>query len=114
MAKRALGEFEHQVLLCILRNGSESYSVEVVLELEARTGKEVATAGVFVTLQRLKEKGLLEDRVVGPGEGGGHARRYFKLTPQAVEVLAESREHFRSLWEGVESVLDRAAGRTRS
>jgi hypothetical protein len=37
MAKRALGEFEHQVLLCILRNGSESYSVEVVLELESRS-----------------------------------------------------------------------------
>ena len=36
MTRRALGEFEHQVLLCILRNGSESYSVEIVLELESR------------------------------------------------------------------------------
>ena len=46
--KRTLGEFEHQVLLCILRHGSESYSMEIVLELESRTGKEVATAAVFV------------------------------------------------------------------
>jgi DNA-binding PadR family transcriptional regulator len=112
--RRALGEFEHQVLLCILRNGSESYSVQVVLELEARTGKEVATAGVFVTLQRLKEKGYLEDRVVPPGERGGHARRYFRLTPAAMHVLAESRQQYLSLWEGVETQLEKAWKRTRS
>jgi len=108
MTRRALGEFEHQVLLCILRRGSESYSVEVVLELESRTGKEVATAAVFVALQRLKERGLLEDRVVEPGSEGGHSRRYFKLTPLAIEALAESRQQYLSLWDGVESMLDEA------
>ena len=108
MTRRTLGEFEHQVLLCILRNGSESYSVEVVLELEARTGREVATAAVFVALQRLKERGLLQDRVVDPGQEGGHARRYFRLTPLAVDALAKSRQSFMSLWDGVESVLDEA------
>ncbi len=108
MANRALGEFEHQVLLCILRNGSESYSVEIVLELEARTGKEVATAAVFVALQRLREKGLLADRLVEPGDEGGHARRYFRLTRLAREVLAESRQQYLSLWDGVEALLDEA------
>lgn len=106
MAKRALGEFEHQVLLCILRNGSESYSVEVVLELEARTGKAVPTSAVFVALQRLRDRGLLTDRLVEPGEEGGHARRYFKLTPIAMEVMAQSRQHYLSLWEGIGSLLD--------
>ena len=110
MAKRALGEFEHQVLLCILRNGSESYSVEVVLELEARTGKEVPTSAVFVALQRLRDRGLLKDRVVEPGADGGHTRRYFKLTPMALDLLAESRKHYLSLWEGVGALLDRAQG----
>ena len=110
MTRRALGEFEHQVLLCILRKGSESYSVEVVLELEARTGKEVATAAVFVALQRLKERGLLADRVVAPGTEGGHARRYFRLTPLAVDALSESRQQYLRLWDGVESILDEAHG----
>ena len=59
MSRSTLGEFEHQVLLAILRHGSESYSVEIVLELERRTGREVATAAVYVALRRLKEKGLL-------------------------------------------------------
>ena len=106
MTKSALGQFEHQVLLAILRLGSESYSVEIVLELEVRTGREVATSAVFVALQRLRDKGLLADRMVEPGEEGGHARRYFRLTDAALEALRESRRSYLSLWEGVEDVLD--------
>jgi len=48
VTNRVLGEFEHQVLLAILRLGSESYSVEIVLELEAETGREVGTAAGLV------------------------------------------------------------------
>ena len=106
LKKRTLGEFEHQVLLCILRHGSESYSMEIVLELELRTGKDVAIAAVFVALQRLKEKGYLTDRIEEPGEKGGHTRRYFRLTPSSLEALAESRRQYLNLWEGVEELLE--------
>ena len=106
MTKSALGQFEHQVLLAILRRDSESYSVEIVLELEDQTGEEVATSKVFVALKRLKSKGLLEDRLVDPGAGGGHARRYFRLTPLAMEAMRASRQSYLSLWDGVEAQLD--------
>lgn len=106
MTQAALGQFEHQVLLSILRRGSESYSVDIVLELEEHTGQDVATAKVFVALKRLKSKGLLEDRVVEPGEGGGHTRRYFQLTDDAMEAMRASRQSYLSLWNGVESRLD--------
>jgi len=106
-AKSLLGQFEHQVLLAILRRGSESYSVEIVLEIEEITGREVATAAVFVALRRLEEKGYLEDRMVTPSEGeGGHARRYFRLTGEAMGALRESRRNFLGLWDGVEALLD--------
>lgn len=111
MPKSVLGEFEHQVLLAILRRGSESYSVEIVLELEESTGREVATAAVFVALQRLRTKGLLVDRMVRPSDdGGGHARRYFRLTDQAMGALRASRRSYLSLWDGVESLLDKPEG----
>ena len=106
MPRSTLGEFEHQVLLAILRHGSESYSVDIVLELERRTGREVATAAVYVALRRLKEKGLLSDRMVEPGKDGGHTRRYFSLTAKAMDALRESRQGYLSLWEGVETLLD--------
>jgi DNA-binding PadR family transcriptional regulator len=106
MPPTVLGQFEHQVLLAILRLGSESYSVEIVEEMERHTDREVATSAVFVALQRLRAKGLLTDRMVEPGEDGGHARRYFHLTDEALEAMRESRRSYLSLWDGVESALD--------
>lgn len=108
MAQAVLGQFEHQVLLTILRQGSESYSVEIVLELERHTGREAATAAVFVALQRLRAKGFVADRMVKAGADGGHARRYFRLTPKALDAMRESRQSYLSLWDGVESVLDKS------
>ena len=108
MARRVLGEIEHQILLAMLRRGGESYSVEIVLELEERTGRDISTSAVFIALKRLKGKGYLEDRVLGPGARGGHTRRYFRLTPLAMTALAESRQAYLKLWDGVESLLDEA------
>lgn len=105
VARRTLGEVEHQVLLAILRKGSESYSVEIVLEIERCTGREIATSAVFIALKRLAKKGFLEDRVVEPVDGG-HTRRYFRLTPVAKETLRDSRRAYLQLWDGCESVLD--------
>ena len=76
MGREALGEFEHQVLLTILRLGAESYSVPIVLELEERTGKSVAPAAVHIALTRLEKKGLVSSRLVDPrADEGGRVRR---------------------------------------
>ena len=105
MGSEALGEFEHHVLLAILRKGSRSYSVEVVEELEERTGRSVGVTSVFVTLRRLEKKGLLTSETVAPERG--HRRRYFALTGEAVERLEASRDAFLSLWDGVLPHADR-------
>ncbi len=108
MGREALGELEHQILLTILRLGAESYSVPILVELEARTGKSVAPAAVFIALTRLEKRGLLTSRMVEPDEvDGGRVRRYFKLQPAAVERLKQSRRALASLWEGLDPVLDR-------
>ena len=108
MPQRVLGEFEHQVLLAILRKGSQSYSVEIVLEIEERTGREVATAAVLVALRRLKDKDYLEDQWMEPGTQGAHGRRYFSLTAKALEEMSGARQRYLNLWDGVESLLDDA------
>lgn len=108
MAKETLGEFEHQVLLAILRLGGEAYSVPLVVELEDRTGREVAQAAVFIALRRLEKKGLLTSRLDDRAETTGRVRRYFKATPQALRRLRETRHSLVRLWEGLEVVLDEA------
>jgi hypothetical protein len=43
---------------------------------------------------------------VEPGANGGHSRRYFRLTPNALEALRRSRQSLLSLWNGLETLLD--------
>lgn len=107
MARTGLGEFEQQVLLVILRLGRESYSIPIVAELEARTGREVATSAVFVALRRLEKKEMLTSRLETPEQSGGpYPRRYFALTDAALEPLKVARRSLLSLWDGLEPALD--------
>lgn len=107
MGRSGLGEFEHQVLLTILRLGGESYSVPIVAELQERAHRTVATAAVYVALRRLEKRGLLTSRLESPEESGEpYPRRYFAIAEAAMEPLRESRRSFLSLWEGLEPALD--------
>jgi DNA-binding PadR family transcriptional regulator len=109
VSRDSLGELEHMVLLTVLRLGGEAYSVSVVLELEDRTGREVAQAAVFIAMKRLEKKGFLESRLDDHAvKETGRVRRYFELTPAGEEKLRERREALVSLWEGVTTQLDRA------
>ena len=107
MAKDLLGELEHHVLLALLRQGTEGYSVPIVLELEECTGREVAPAAVYIALRRLESKGFLSsDLRNAPPEEGGRERRYFTVSEKGIQRLREARGGFLKLWEGLEPVLE--------
>lgn len=101
MAKAALGEFEHHVLLAAVRLGPRAYTVTIVQELEERTGREVAPAAVFIALRRLEEHGLVSSRLTTPA-GDWRARRLVTVTAGGRALLRQSRARFLSLWEGLE------------
>lgn len=106
MAPTVLGGFEHQVLLAVLRLGSEAYSAPIVVELEKRTGQAVSASKVYVALRRLEKKGYLASRFEPPpGNEGGRDRRVFALEAPAIRILKESKRNLESLWEGL-PVLD--------
>jgi DNA-binding PadR family transcriptional regulator len=110
MGKQLLGEFEHHVLLALLRQGEEGYSVPIIAELEERTGREVAPAAVYIALRRLEEKGLLTSnlRAAHPSDGG-RERRYYSVTPYGLERAAEARKALMNLWDGMELRLEGAS-----
>ncbi|MGD8278066.1 MAG: helix-turn-helix transcriptional regulator [Gemmatimonadota bacterium] len=100
------GEFEHRVLLATLRLGAMAFTSSIVLELEQRTGREVAAAAVYVALRRLESKGLVSSTLRRGDEAGQlRARRFFAITASGVAALRESRAELGRLWEGYESVL---------
>lgn len=106
MPKELLGEFEHQVLLALIHQGQEGYSVPVVLELEERTRREIAPAAVYIALRRMEQRGLVTSELRSPGpEDGGRERRYFAVTEEGRERLREARRSYQRLWAGLDEAL---------
>ena len=54
--RKSLGEFEHLLLLAVLRLGDEAYGVTMRREIESRTGRSVSLGAVYPTMDRLEEK----------------------------------------------------------
>jgi PadR family transcriptional regulator, regulatory protein PadR len=107
MPRDYLGEFEHQVLLTLLRLGAEAYSVPILLELEERTGRAVQAAAIYIALRRLEERGLVRSELREPEAGeGGRDRRFFVLTPLGITRLSETRAALQRLWDGIEPLLE--------
>ena len=103
-----LGEFEHVVLLAILRLGDEAYAVAIRDEILERTGRDVSRGSIYITLDRLETKGHLRSRLADPTpERGGRAKRYFRVTPAGVRALTMTRTALTNLWSGIPLVEGR-------
>jgi len=101
-----LGEFEHLLLLAVLRLGSAAHGVDIARELEERAGRRVSRGALYTSLDRLETKGLLRWKLVaGTPARDGIARRLYTVTPAGLTALRASREMLRRMWQGLDSVL---------
>jgi PadR family transcriptional regulator PadR len=104
-----LGEFEHLLLLAIMRQGNDISGSDVTGELTRRTGRAPARGTMYVTLDRLERKGYLESDMGDPTpERGGKAKRMYSITPAGVEALKRSGQALQAMWQGYESLLEDA------
>jgi DNA-binding PadR family transcriptional regulator len=107
MARKALGEFEHLVLLAILRLGEGAYGAAIIVEVEERTGRSVNQAAGYLALRRLEEKAWISSRMGEPTpERGGRAKRYFELQPEGRARLGDARAELLAMWEGLAAELE--------
>ena len=108
MGKEHLGELEQMVLLAVLRlEEHEAYGSRVREELKVCVGRGVARGALYVTIDRLAEKGLLDTQVGKPTPGrGGRPRRYLAVTPAGITAIRKARRSWTSLWEGLDAVMD--------
>lgn len=95
-----LGEFEHVVLLAVLRLDDHAYGVTVRREIEERTRREVSIGAIYATLDRLEAKGYVRSRAGEPTpERGGRSKRYFRVTARGVSAVNRTHSALRSLTE---------------
>jgi PadR family transcriptional regulator PadR len=107
MREPYLGEFEHLVLLAVLRLDEGAYAIPIREEIEARTGRRVARGALYTALERLEIKGCLRSHMSDPlPERGGRSRRYFTVSAAGLRALRTSRRVLLDLWQGLDSKLE--------
>jgi len=97
-----LGEFEHIVVLALLRLSEQAYGVTVRQEIEVRTGREVSIGAIYATLGRLETKGYVNSYLGDPTpERGGRSKRFFRVTAKGVAAVNRTHRALRSMTEGL-------------
>jgi PadR family transcriptional regulator PadR len=107
MAKpESVGQFEQLVLTAILTQREDAYGVSIHAKVaELARPKAVSLGAVYVTLDRLEDKGMVKSWLSDPtAERGGRAKRCYRLEALGERALEESAVTAKRIWEGIAEV----------
>ena len=97
-----LGEFEHIVLLALMRLGEQAYGVTVRQDIEKGCGRDVSIGAIYATLDRLEAKGYVKSRPGEPTpERGGRAKRFFRVSAKGVIAVNRTHDALRRMTNGL-------------
>jgi PadR family transcriptional regulator PadR len=101
------GQFEQLVLTAILSLRDDAYGVTIHAKVEELSDpKPVSLGAVYVTLDRLEEKGLVSSWLSDPTpERGGRAKRYYRVEALGERALQESAATARRIWDSLVETL---------
>jgi DNA-binding PadR family transcriptional regulator len=102
----SLGQFEQLVLTAILTLYDEAYGVTIHSKVQELNGaKAVSLGAIYVTLDRLEDKGLVTSWLTEPTpERGGRAKRCYRLEALGERALQESAATAKRVWDLVSEV----------
>jgi DNA-binding PadR family transcriptional regulator len=102
----SLGQLEQLVLTAILMLRDDAYGVTIHAKAqELARPKPVSMGAVYVTLDRLEDKGLVSSKLSDPTpERGGRAKRCYRLEAIGEQALQESAATARRIFEGIAEI----------
>ena len=93
---------EELILLSVFRLGDMASLVNIREQLANSTGFTWSVGNIYVPLDRLSRLGFLRTRVGDPtARRGGKAVKYYLLTRQGKQALADLKKVHDTLWEGL-------------
>ena len=103
----SLGQFEQLVLTAILNLGGDAYGVTIQAKVSELAHPKPASLGaVYVTLDRLEDKGLVASWLTDPTpERGGRAKRCYRLEALGERALQDSAITAKRIWDTVSEAL---------
>ena len=98
-----LAEFELLVMVAALRLGADdAHAVSIAADISERTGRLVRRASVYMTLQRLEDKGLLTTALGDArAERGGKPRRIVTPTRAGAAAVRATMTAITAMTRGV-------------
>jgi PadR family transcriptional regulator, regulatory protein PadR len=102
----SIGQFEQIILTAILSLRDEAYAVTIHEKAEEfAKPKRISPGAVYVTLDRLEDKGLITSWLSDPTpERGGRSKRYYRLEALGERALEESAATAKRVAEAVEEI----------
>ena len=102
-----LGEFEVVVLLAVMHGGHDAHPPAIRDEIEHRTARRVSRGSVYITLDRLEEKGLLTSRFAATSapQRGGRPTRRFRVTSTGLAAVKRSIATLAEMRRGLEPLV---------
>ncbi|MGP0071991.1 MAG: PadR family transcriptional regulator [Bryobacteraceae bacterium] len=102
----SLGQFEQLVLTAILARRDDAYGVSIHSKVQELVHpKAVSLGAVYVTLDRLEDKGMVSSRLTDPTpERGGRAKRCYLLEALGERALEESAVTAKRILDGIVDV----------
>ena len=99
---KLLSRTEEILLVAVWRLTNNAYGVTIRDEISRLTGYDWTLGAVYLPLDKLMRKGLLNKETSNPTpERGGRSKCLYELTTQGRAALKEIREVNRTLWEGI-------------
>jgi DNA-binding PadR family transcriptional regulator len=88
----SVGQFEQLVLTAVLTLETNAYGVTIHKKVEELSAPKSVTLGaIYVTLDRLEDKGFLSSWLTEPtAERGGRAKRCYKVEPGGQQALKDA------------------------
>lgn len=102
----SLGQFEQLVLTAILSLHENAYGVTIHSRVEELAQpKAVSLGAVYITLDRLEDKGLIASWLSDPTpERGGRSKRHYRLEALGERALQESAATAKRVWDVIAEV----------
>jgi len=106
MAQNAvLGQFEQLILTAVLTLEEDAYGITIHRKVgELSSHRSVTLGAVYVTLDRLEDKGLVSSWLSDPTpERGGRSKRFYRLESPGEAALRDSMLAVQRLWDALPS-----------
>lgn len=101
-SKNYLTRKQELILLAVYQLGESASLVRIREILNMSTGREWTVGNVYVPLDRMTKMGYLDTRVGEPtSRRGGKAIKFYALSREGKEALAELKKVHDNLWDGI-------------